>query len=475
MLAGPQSPPSGPDAGVPPPLAAGSAAASPKANQLDEARLALRDEADPREEKRGARLSNTPQICFIIEHRLGGPGGPGTGIVKMPRSLFLWFTNPVSQDRWKTQPTGEPPPDWFARLCGNTQGKGGAHETATKALFAMGKHYNANFTGGAVGMYSCEDKAFFPPVQTAKGFLVANGVTEADAMELLTDHSGAAVKPTRGKRPKQPSLAERKKRADRTPVGALRAVPFKEQLPRDQAIEAFLGATGHGSAANQADAAPAPAPAFTRYVSEALSRTAAGDGDLTAEQQQRQDDALKAAREDEEDAAAELEVAAIKQRAAAKRQRAALMTAAMTSPPSTPTDRRPDHETSGLEVDATLRRSASLQRVITTPPVTVVPVVLAFENKGEGWVSNNPERAMRTLFSAPLERVQFLVPTIIGGCTRKVDVYNDSLFVEFYLAPNSVKAWTDVFGGGPSSPNAFFVDNLKVQLLVLNAHVPTNL
>mmetsp|Transcript_24940 Transcript_24940/g.86113 ORF Transcript_24940/g.86113 Transcript_24940/m.86113 type:complete len:80 (-) Transcript_24940:100-339(-) len=74
---------------------------------------------------------------------------------------------------------------------------------------------------------------------------------------------------------------------------------------------------------------------------------------------------------------------------------------------------------------------------------------------------------MRTLFSAPLERVQFLVPTIIGACTRQVKVTGAALGVEFYISPHAAKRWTDAFGDGPSKTTAVFVDNERARFLVV--------
>jgi len=66
-----------------------------------------------------------------------------------------------------------------------------------------------------------------------------------------------------------------------------------------------------------------------------------------------------------------------------------------------------------------------------------------------------------------LKTQNFLVPTIIGACTRQVKVTGAALGVEFYISPHAAKRWTDAFGDGPSKTTAVFVDNERVRFLVV--------
>ncbi|KAJ1449765.1 hypothetical protein M885DRAFT_572208, partial [Pelagophyceae sp. CCMP2097] len=295
------------------------------------------------------------------------------------------------------------------------------------------------------GRYKCPgdgvDKRDWPPVQNIKAFLMDSDLTAEDADVLIVQYdSPTSRKEGQGKNNKTftkqtkqavRSVAQKQRKDDSATQRAqgLRAVPMdgraREHL-RD--IEAFtFGASV---------AAPAPPTAAPANFADA-ARAAPDAYDLTEDQRERravQKAEYEAALEDEKHEALEIEILACKQRSVALRLRRQQMEdGPSTPPPAPPMERIPSiamcsAEISGLDAADVLRRSDSMDKGRAAKTLQwAQSIILLFDSKDDNWLPRCPEMAVVLLFMTHLKTQNFLVPTIIGACTRQVKVTGAAL------------------------------------------------
>jgi hypothetical protein len=126
---------------------------------------------------------------------------------------------------------------------------------------------------------------------------------------------------------------------------------------------------------------------------------------------------------------------------------------------------------SGIELSSSLQRSYSKGRAegkTDAQSATCTRIHLVIPGMSRAYLAENGRTAMLELLGpvqgAPLRGAAELIPSILGGTVRSLEVAHDSLFVEFYITPPAMVAKWQSYFDRPHS--AMLVNGRRVGIMV---------